>query len=73
MQSFVKNASQTRVNSKAFILLYITHLRCFAESQIPHRRHRVTGRVSGGLGGGVGVGCLNEGGGALNRGGCLFD
>ena len=49
MLSFVKNGSQTPVNSKAFILLYVMHLRCFAGSQIPHRRHRVTGQISGGL------------------------
>ena len=63
LTSFVKNGSQTPVNSKAFILLYIMHLRCFAaESQIPRRRHRVTGRVSGGLkrGGGGGGGAYFE-------------
>ena len=46
-RKFVKNGS--KVNSKAFILLYVMHLRCFARSQIPHRRHRVTGQISGGL------------------------
>ena len=45
----MKNGSQTPDNSKAFILLYFMHLRCFARSQILHRRHRVTGQISGGL------------------------